>query len=162
MSLAHHRTREKCPQQQEERSKQALTPCWSNAKSYHVPAADVPQVDHHIHLWGPQVDLPLPGRQRGERHDQQEGSVQLVLVEQVVEEADRLDGFAQTHLVGQDAAVASVEKKKTKKTKRFKLMYFCLSIIYIFIFLIWDQESFQSIPHDNLAAKRTAEISVAA
>lgn len=84
---------------------------------YHVPAADVSQVDHHVHLRGPQVDLPLPGRQRGERHDQQEGSVQLVLVEQVVEEADRLDGFAQTHLVSQDAAVASVGKHTEEEAK---------------------------------------------
>lgn len=100
-------------------------------KSHHVPAADVSQVDHHIHQRGPQVDLPLPGRQRGKRHDQQEGSVQLVLVEQVVEEADRLDGFAQTHLVGQDAAVASVEKRREEREKgtlNFCFMYFCLLI----------------------------------
>lgn len=63
------------------------------------------------------MDLPLPGRQRGERHDQQEGAVQLVLMEQVVEEADRLDGFAQTHLVSQDAAVASGKKTQPRGRK---------------------------------------------
>lgn len=77
--------------------------CWK--QHYHVPAADVSEVDDDVHLRRPQLDLPLPGRDGGERHHQQEGSVELVLVEQVVEEADCLDGLPQTHLVCQDAAV---------------------------------------------------------
>lgn len=31
---------------------------------YHIPAVDVAQVDDHIHLWGPELDLTLPGGER--------------------------------------------------------------------------------------------------
>ena len=60
---------------------------------YHVPAADVSQVDDKVHQRGPKLDFPLPAGECRERHDQQEGSVQLVIVEQVVEEGDCLDGL---------------------------------------------------------------------
>jgi len=73
----------------------------------HASAADVSEVDDHVYHGSPQVDLPLPGGQRGQGHHQQEGPEQLVLVEQVAEEANGLDGLAQAHLVGQDATVAS-------------------------------------------------------
>ena len=65
-----------------------------------------PQVNHHIQLGGPQLDLPLPGGEGGEGHHQQEGAVELVLAEQVAQEGDGLDGFPQAHLVSQDAAVS--------------------------------------------------------
>lgn len=38
--------------------------------TYGFPAHDVTEVDHHIHVWGPGVELPLPGGERGQRHHQ--------------------------------------------------------------------------------------------
>lgn len=76
-------------------------------KSYHVSAADVSQVHHKIYLRSPELDLPLPGCEGRQRHHQKERPIKLVLIEQVTEEADSLDGFAQTHLICQDATVSS-------------------------------------------------------
>ena len=77
---------------------------------YHVPAGDVAQVHHHVHVRRPQLDLALPGGERGQGHHQQKGPVQLVLLEQVAEEGDGLDGLAQAHLVCQDTAVPSADR----------------------------------------------------
>lgn len=85
---------------------------WMSEAPYHVPAADVPQVHDNVHLRGPQLDLPLPGGDRRERHHQQERSVQLVLVKQVVEKADGLDGLPQPHLISQDTAVTSGNEQR--------------------------------------------------
>lgn len=53
------------------------------------------------------MDLPLPGCEGRQRHDQKKGPVKLVVIEHVIEETDGLDGFAQTHLIRQDTAVSS-------------------------------------------------------
>lgn len=42
---------------------------YSNS-TYYFPAHDVAKVDHHIHVRGPGVELPLPGSERGQRHHQ--------------------------------------------------------------------------------------------
>lgn len=83
-------------------------------KPYHVPAVDVSQVHHNIHLRSPELDLPLPGCEGRQRHHQKEGPVKLVLMEQVIEEADCLDGFAQTHLICQDTTVSSGKAEEYK------------------------------------------------
>lgn len=74
---------------------------------YHVSAVDVSQVHHNVHLRSPELDLPLPGREGRQRHHQKKGPVKLVIVEHVIEEADGLDGFSQTHLICQDTTVSS-------------------------------------------------------
>lgn len=79
---------------------------WSQNQTNRFPAHDVAQVDHHVHVRSPGVKLPLPGGQRGQRHHHQKGSVELMLVEQVGQEGDGLDGLPQPHLIGQDDAVA--------------------------------------------------------
>lgn len=66
---------------------------------YRFPAHDIAQVHHHVHVRGPRVKLPLPGGERGQGHYQEEGPVELVLVEEVREEGDCLDGLSQTHLI---------------------------------------------------------------
>ena len=73
--------------------------------TYHVPAGDVADVDNNVELWGPVLKLTLPGVESGERHNQQEGAVQLLAVVQVGQEGHDLDRFAQTHLICQDYAV---------------------------------------------------------
>lgn len=67
--------------------------------SYHVSAVDVTQVDNNVHLWSPELDLSLPGCKCGQRHHQQEGPVQLMLMKQVIEKTDGLDGFTQAHFI---------------------------------------------------------------
>jgi len=44
-----------------------------------------------------------PVGERGERHDDEVGPVDLLLLHQVGDQRDGLDGLAQAHLVGQDA-----------------------------------------------------------
>lgn len=86
---------------------------------HHVPAADVSQVDHHVHLWSPQLDFSLPRGEGGQWHDQQERPVQLVFVEHVVEEANSLDRLPQAHFISKDAAVAPGEEARERR--RFRL-----------------------------------------
>lgn len=94
--------------------------CWKMVTSggkrattpYRFPAHDVTQVDHDVYVGGPGVELPLPGGERGQRHHHQEGPVELMLVEQVGQERDGLDGLSQTHLVGQDDAVAPEDEEE--------------------------------------------------
>ena len=65
----------------------------------------VPVVHHHVHLRGPLLKLLLPGGHGGERHAHEHGALEGVVVPQVFEETDGLDGLAEAHLVGQDEAV---------------------------------------------------------
>lgn len=67
-------------------------PCKESA--YRFSAHDVAEIDNHVHVWGPGLKLSLPGGERGQRHHQHEGPIQLVLVEQVWQEGDGLDGLS--------------------------------------------------------------------
>ena len=69
------------------------------------PARHVTDVGEHVHVRPPLLELVLPGVEGGEGHDDEEGAVEGVLVEEVVEEGDGLDGLAEPHLVGQDHRV---------------------------------------------------------
>lgn len=74
--------------------------------AYRFSAHDVTKIDNHVHVWGPGLKLPLPGGERGQRHHQEEWPVQLVLVKQVGQKGDGLNGLSQPHLIGQDNTVA--------------------------------------------------------
>ena len=50
----------------------------------------------------PLLKLPVPGRHGGEGDHNEGGPVQLVVVGEVVEEADGLDGLTKTHLICQN------------------------------------------------------------
>lgn len=89
----------------------------ASGDTYHAPAANIAQIDHHVHLGGPQLDLPLPGGESGERHHQQEWPVKLVVIEQVVQEADGLNGFSKAHLICKDAAVSPDLKGSTEQSE---------------------------------------------
>ena len=66
---------------------------------HHVPTVNVPQIHDGVHLRSPGLKLPLPGGHGGERNDEEERPVQLVLMVQVVEEGYGLDGLTEAHLV---------------------------------------------------------------
>ena len=53
------------------------------------------------------MNFPLPWGQRGQRHHEQEGSIKLVFMEQVVKKTDGLDRLPQAHLISKNATVAS-------------------------------------------------------
>ena len=76
-----------------------------STKTHHLSTGDVAQVDDDVDIGRPALELHLPGGDGGERHDDEEGSVQRVLVHQVVKEGDRLHSFTQTHLISQNTAV---------------------------------------------------------
>lgn len=63
------------------------------AVAYSVPAHLISDIDDHIDLRGPDLKLPLPRGQRRQGHHDHEGAVQLVLMEEVGEERDGLDGL---------------------------------------------------------------------
>lgn len=91
------------------------------------PAHDITEVDHHVHVRSPGVKLPLPGGECRQRDHQQEGPVQLVLVEQVGQEGDGLDGLPQTHLVSKDYTIAPEDENVEKHvvTKGFWHLHIC-------------------------------------
>ena len=76
-----------------------------STKTHHLSTSDVTQVDDDVDIGRPALELHLPGGDGGERHDDEEGPVQRVLVHQVVKEGDRLHRFTQTHLISQNTAV---------------------------------------------------------
>lgn len=76
------------------------------------PAHDISEINNHVHIRGPRVKLPLPGGECGQRHHQEEGAIQLMLVKQVGQEGDGLDGLSEPHLISKDNTVASKDKKK--------------------------------------------------
>ena len=67
--------------------------------------------------WRPLFELVVPVRQGTERHDDQEGARLLLLLNEVRDERDSLDSFAETHLVGKNTVqVVVVERNHPLKT----------------------------------------------
>ena len=60
-------------------------------------------VDDCDRVRAPARELELPVGERGQRHDDEERAAQVLRLDQVRDQRDRLDGLAQTHFVGQDA-----------------------------------------------------------
>ena len=81
--------------------------------AHRLPAHDIADVHHHVHVGRPGLELPLPGGECGQRHHNQERPVELVVVEQVGQEGDSLDGLPQPHLISQDNTVAPAQDAAT-------------------------------------------------
>ena len=88
-----------------------------------LSADDVADVDHEIVVGGPLLKLSMPGGHGGERNDHEEWTVQLVVVGEVVEEGDGLDGLAQTHLVRQDHRVIPLTTNTQNLVMQFLMQY---------------------------------------
>ena len=73
--------------------------------AYCLTCHRVPIVDDHVDLGRPLFELLLPGGHGGEGHADEHGALKGVVVPEVLEEADGLDGLAQAHLVCQNKAV---------------------------------------------------------
>ena len=71
-----------------------------------LPGLGVPEVGDGVHVRRPLRELLLPGRDGGQRHADQHGTLERVVVEQVFEEADGLDRFPETHLISKNYTVA--------------------------------------------------------
>ena len=74
-----------------------------------LSAGHISDVDHQVVVRRPLLKLAVPGRHGGQGDNDEERSVQLVDVGEVVEEPDGLDGLAKPHLVSQDHRVTSGE-----------------------------------------------------
>lgn len=66
---------------------------------YNVARISVAEVDDSVDLGRPALQLALPALHGRERYDDEKGTVQVVLVEHVREERDRLNCLAQAHFV---------------------------------------------------------------
>lgn len=100
------------------------TQMWILHPTYCFSAHDVPEVDDYIHVRCPGVKLPLPGGECGQRHHNQEGSIELMLVEEIGQKGDGLDGLPQSHLVSKYNTVAPEETKKKKSLSFQKQLLF--------------------------------------
>uniref|UniRef100_A0A182T666 Uncharacterized protein n=1 Tax=Anopheles maculatus TaxID=74869 RepID=A0A182T666_9DIPT len=69
--------------------------------AYNFAGLHIAQVRDDVQFRRPDAKLALPGRHRAERHHAQKRPVQLLRLEQIVQEADRLYRFAQAHFIGQ-------------------------------------------------------------
>ena len=101
--------------------------------AYWFPTHNIPQVDHHVHVRGPGFKLPLPGGECWQGHHHQERPIQLVLVEQVGQEGDGLDGLSKTHLIGKDNTVAPEEHNY-----RLLILHMYKCNVYIYCFWIYN------------------------
>ena len=70
---------------------------------------DISDIDDHIDVWCPCLELSLPHHECRQRHDEQEWPVDVIGVHQHREECNHLNGLAESHLVSQDHAVLSTQ-----------------------------------------------------
>lgn len=80
-----------------------------------LPGVGVPHVNDCVQISRPQRKFILPRGHCWEGHDNQEGTVNVVQMEQWGEKADGLNGLAEAHFVGQNAAVVPWKVKEKKQ-----------------------------------------------
>ena len=68
--------------------------------SHLLSTDDISYIHNQVVPGCPLLKLPVPGWHGGERHDQEEGAIQLVVVREIVKEGNGLNGLPQTHLIG--------------------------------------------------------------
>jgi len=83
-------------------------------QTYHTATVTVSDVNNDIDCGRPRLELFLPCDNGRERDNDEERTVDVVRVHEHGQERDGLDGLSETHLIGENCTVVSINNEMTK------------------------------------------------